>query len=371
MSERLSQSATFQALAARVTTVEGSVGVDLTARGSVYASDSVFAGLLTGNYTVSLRRGDATHTGYIAFSLQDGTRQGLIGFANAGGAIAYSNDNGGGHLFSGGTVAATAFKATYLEAILTTADPSAGSVKVIGSSVAGHTGILEFHESQEGVRNGYIGFNANGGQMTYGSDNGTGHFFDGGPVTVGDSTFNLDRNGGTQPLVRFDTGDYLQYTRSNNTFTFLVGGSAVASISAASLTAPTLAVDANFYQTLVSGSPRIQFDVNDNLAYDRSSNIYNFNIGGSTVLGIASGNVQTASGVNVVVGGLVTVGDALFALSIAGGNLPTLQFDTGDLLQYDRAANKLYVTIGGTRVASIDSSGNMRLAGTLTQSVTP
>ena len=78
---------------------------------------------------------------------------------------------------------------------------------------------------------------------------------------------------------------------------------------------------------------------------------------------------DTGAGHNFT-GGPLTFGDANFGAAYNGG-FPKLSFDGGDQIVYDRAANKFYFVIGGVNVASIDASGNMRLKGTLAQSVTP
>ena len=364
---------------------------------------------------------------------------------------------------------------------------------MIGSGTPHFTGIVEFHNS-DGTRNGYVGFNPEGGAMQYGSDTGQGHAFSGGPVAVGDANFELDYNGGSQPLLRFDSGDYLQFTRTNNTLSFNVGGTSLTTIDGSGNLSSTGAIfpggDANYLLDVFSSNPRIQFDTNDNIAYDRAGNVYNFNIAGSTRLSLAnavltmagdvlatgdvvagndtnfrlklaSGNPQlildsgdalifnrttnthsltlansTQLSVNAAgtfVANVLTVGDGNFGMSLNGGgqpisffdsgdflgyvrssnifnfvigsatkatidssgnlvaygavlasgdtnfglsipvaNTPRLTFDTGgDQIIYDRTANKYYFVIGGVNVASIDASGNMRLKGTLTQSVTP
>ncbi|HWI85710.1 MAG TPA: hypothetical protein VNT42_05220 [Sphingomonas sp.] len=85
-----------------------------------------------------------------------------------------------------------------------------------------------------------------------------------------------------------------------------------------------------------------------------------------------AGAVQYGSDVGAghqFTGGPVTVGDGNFGLVPASS--PQIIFDANDGLTFDRAANKFYFVIAGVNVASIDASGNMRLKGTLTQSVTP
>ena len=42
---------------------------------------------------------------------------------------------------------------------------------------------------------------------------------------VGDANFYLDFNGGTAPRINFDSGDYISYTRSSNIWNWFIGGS--------------------------------------------------------------------------------------------------------------------------------------------------
>ena len=100
------------------------------------------------------------------------------------------------------------------------------------------------------------------------------------------------------------------------------------------------------------------------LSYDRSAGSFRpIVLAGSNILLDPQGGV-------VAISGATTFGDANFGAAYNGG-LPKLSFDGGDQIVYDRAANKFYFVIGGVNVASIDASGNMRLKGTLAQSVTP
>lgn len=57
--------------------------------------------------------------------------------------------------------------------------------------------------------------------------------------------------------------------------------------------------------------------------------------------------------------------DANFKLAFSGGN-PCVLFDPGDLIIYDRSANKYLFYVGSTAVASIDGAGNIRALGNIT-----
>jgi len=123
----------------------------------------------------------------------------------------------------------------------------------------------------------------------------------------------------------------------------------------------TLFNDSNLGFTVPSGNPRLLLDANDYLSYDRSNNQLQVVVGGTTIANI---NLSYAAFPSV------QVSDANFTLAIQSST-PRILFDANDALVYDRTANKYYFVIGGINVASIDANGNMRLKGTLTQSVTP
>lgn len=106
----------------------------------------------------------------------------------------------------------------------------------------------------------------------------------------------------------------------------------------------------------------IDFDTNDAFYYSRSGDTFVWTIGSAVQMTLGGGGLQVSN--------VLTVGDSNFFAQIISGK-PTITFDSGDTISYDRAANKYYFAIGGVNVASIDASGNMRLKGTLTQSVTP
>lgn len=62
--------------------------------------------------------------------------------------------------------------------------------------------------------------------------------------------------------------------------------------------------------------------------------------------------------------------DGTFYL-LKSGSDPAIVFDTNDFLQYSRASNKYLFYIGGNVVASIDASGNLKVAGNVTANTTP
>lgn len=202
--------------------------------------------------------------------------------------------------------------------------------------------------------------------MQYGSDTGAGHYFSGGVISAApDMRFGLRFNT-VDGIVDFDAGDYLYYSRSTDTFLFNIGGTTKATIDSGGVMNVTqLALDGQFYQTVASGThnPLINFDSNDYLAYDRTANLFAFNVGG-----ILRASIDGSG--NIAAGGIFPGNDAAFSIKMVGGT-PTILFDSGDTIRYDRANDKFVFGIGGVEVASIDAGGNLRIRGTITQSTTP
>jgi hypothetical protein len=254
-------------------------------------------------------------------------------------------------------------------------------------------------------------------------------------LTVGDAALQLNFNGGTIPYLAFDAGDDLSFNRASNQFNFDIGGQSqvqIASngqisangaivatgsgnflqggqslvtglvravggsgtlhgyvnwINAAGtqeayignqgfgqpltysatyghlFTGVRVAVgDVNFSFTLSGGSPSVNMDSGDNLTYDRTLNRFLFNIANATQAYVETGNAR-------FIGRVEFANDGNFNVQTTPH--PIMTFDANDYLQYDRTANKYNFYIGGTKVASIDGSGNMKLLGTLTQSTAP
>ena len=256
-------------------------------------------------------------------------------------------------------------------------------------------------------------------------------------LAVGDSALQLNFNGGTIPYLAFDAGDDLSFNRSSNQFNFDIGGQSQVQIASNGQISANGAIVAtgsgNFLQggqSLVTGlvravggsgtlhgyvhwinaagtqeayignqafgqpltynatyghlftgvrvavgdtafsftlsgspvSPSLNVDSGDNLTYDRTLNRFLFNIANATQAYVETGNAR-------FIGRVEFANDGNFNLQTAPH--PIITFDATDYLQYDRTANKYNFYIGGTKVASIDGSGNMKLLGTLTQSTTP
>lgn len=101
--------------------------------------------------------------------------------------------------------------------------------------------------------------------------------------------------------------------------------------------------DANFGMDILSNFPTVTFDINDVLRYDRSTNAWAWRIGGADVMTLSS-SALAAPGITAE---FLQVNDSAFVLDIVSG-APRLQFDTGDLISYNRSANTMLFEIGGS-----------------------
>lgn len=159
------------------------------------------------------------------------------------------------------------------------------------------------------------------------------------------------------PLMVFDTNDYLAYDRTGNSLFLTVGGATIFTasgtdfVSAVNLTAPRFALDATGYFTLSSGNPLLVFDAGDYIGYDRTSNAYFLTIGGATIF--TATTTGFTSTVNVTAPRFAIDSTAYFTLST--GN-PLLVFDATDYIGYDRTGNALFLTIGGNTMFIVSAA---------------
>lgn len=209
MSQRLSISITFQALAGRVSALEGKMVAGFTVGGPITVGDGNFGMVFGGSPRLTFDLGD--HLGYNR------------------GADLYQFVIGNVSQLDVGTSGISANQFTAPVFVAPGYLGTTGSIQLKRSAAAGFTGILEFIKS-DGSRNGYVGFNADAGAIQYGSDTGAGHNFTGGPIGL-DANFLIGLSGGN-PSITFDSGDMLVFDRTANKFNFFVGGTKIASIDA-------------------------------------------------------------------------------------------------------------------------------------------
>lgn len=149
-----------------------------------------------------------------------------------------------------------------------------------------------------------------------------------------------------------------------------------------SFSASTVGTDAQYYMQVVQGSPRLNFDVDDYLLYNRGSNQLALWVGGSQVMDIRNGQLGTsAQGVlwgasNFTPAGKANVSGQVFTgtvaaptIEVTGGGYymgflganPRVNFDVDDYLLYDRSANALVAVMGGQNRLVIQRDGNMEV----------
>jgi hypothetical protein len=192
------------------------------------------------------------------------------------------------------------------------------------------------------------------------------------------------------PVLWYDVGDYIQYHRTNNEWSFYIGFSSVLNLDATDMDAlalnilttgnmetdqitvgnPTLTTDDQFYiDAAAADEPRINFDTQDNLVFDRTDNEFRFIIGGvhptSTKMAINATGIDIYSGTFATSGNCsldgtttfqndVLIAQDQFFMGAADNFTPTVNFDaSGDRLEYDRLNNEYRFDIGGTEELSI------------------
>jgi hypothetical protein len=168
-----------------------------------------------------------------------------------------------------------------------------------------------------------------------------------------------------------------------NTANYLVQRDASGNFTAGTITATQYTIDANYNLALSSSNPVISFDSNDFLSYDRTANQYNFQIGGSGVLALNATALQSYKPIRIQgstsgyvgfaaqatagsttytwptapIGGyyLQTDGSGALSWAAAGGgggsSSPLAQSDTVISTSYSLGANKNAMSFGATTIA--------------------
>jgi len=195
-------------------------------------------------------------------------------------------------------------------------------------------------------------------------------------ISIGDTNYMLQLSG-TVAIQYWDSGDYTRYDRTNNRLETIIGGSNVTRQVIAGLNVyagltvghssnpvdDVLSVgDANFQMNFSGSDPKVQFDLNDAIQYNRTANAFVHSIGGGTAMSVGSGGlVDIVGGLSVghtsaAVDDTISIGDTNFIVNYNSGN-PFIQYDSTDYIQYDRTSNYWHWDIGSTQVARLDATG--------------
>lgn len=181
---------------------------------------------------------------------------------------------------------------------------------------------------------------------------------------------------GSNPLLVFDSTDYMAYIRSLNSYQWYINATLIAALDnignfqARDLWANrgdgTGAVYLNadksrylYYDGSQYFFPGAQLSINGGTAWHSN----NFTPGNYAQLSGATftGAINANNGLNL---------DSNYALYLSSGT-PIINFDLGDYIQYDRSNNKLGFIIGGNLVGSLDAAGNLKVKGSITAATTP
>lgn len=169
-------------------------------------------------------------------------------------------------------------------------------------------------------------------------------------------TNSLDRNG---------TGGMLASLNMNSQ---AITNGGAASFTAGTFSSVTATNSSGSYVSLSGGSSTGTGQLQFVLANTRVAFIYQPTTGtgaGTLVFGKDDGNGFTFTG------GPLRIVDDQFYLAAFNANNFGINFKTGIAIQVDRSTNKfLFIQAGGV-VASIDASGNLKVAGNITANTTP
>lgn len=110
--------------------------------------------------------------------------------------------------------------------------------------------------------------------------------------------------------------------------------------TSASISSGTFQVDAQYFLTLVSGSPTINFDSNDFLSYDRANNILAVGIGGTAAFSLSSGGAAFA--------GQISAG----GIELGYKDLPVNSQTAGYTLVLTDRGKEISITTGGVTIPS-------------------
>lgn len=179
-------------------------------------------------------------------------------------------------------------------------------------------------------------------------------------VSVGDATFFLNWNGGTTPQLVFDTNDVLQYRRSTDTLTMVIGSTTEFALSTTGViiteglqvgfsggtptTDEVQVGDANFaFGVLTAGTTYgIRFDTGgDTYSYNRTTNAHIWQIAGNNEMLLNASGLQLQDPLAVVYGGTglggLSQGDTLYAS--ASNTLSALAKDTNATRYYSNTGS--------------------------------
>lgn len=166
-------------------------------------------------------------------------------------------------------------------------------------------------------------------------------------VEVGDAAFEMDFNAGTQPRVAFDTNDLFGYTRSTNTFAWVIGSTTEMTLNATNLSpgandGNALGVSGTAWADLFLASGAVVDFAAGDTTITHSTGLLRINTSLNPLVGLAVGFSATPAA------DIIDLGDTNFELNFDSGTAPRLGFDSNDSFGYTRSTNLFNWTIGST-----------------------
>lgn len=190
-------------------------------------------------------------------------------------------------------------------------------------------------------------------------------------VNFVDANFNTRVSGGN-PVLSFDTGDNITYSRAGNSYGFNIGSASKATLDSAgvltvdsTVIAPVLNTGSGMYMHVHTGGtvPQLVVDSGDYYQYDRTNNIHGFYVASTRYAYAATGGLGVTTGAGFILDGAATIGTSNCALSIASGT-PTWTMDNNDGFRFDRGTNTFQFVINGTNVLTSNAGGATIVSGT-------
>jgi hypothetical protein len=257
----------------------------------------------------------------------------------------------------------------------------AGTVTFSGSATQSYVPVYATGLRLLGSTTGYTGFSpaASGPSVTYtlptaiGTSNqvlstdGSNNLFwatvsGGGGVTSVTATSPVNSSGGATPNITVNA-------TSGNTPLYLVQRNGSGDFSGNFITAVGFYADATYYMQMAGANPNLVFDTNDYLAYDRTSNQYNFQIAGNGIFSLSATATQTYTPLRLMGSSSGYVG---FTVPATAGST-TYSWPTsptnGYFLQTDGSGNLSWQPVSSGGVTSVGATSPVNSSGGTTPTI--
>jgi hypothetical protein len=180
----------------------------------------------------------------------------------------------------------------------------------------------------------------------------------GGVTSVGVTAPVINTGSSSAPVIAVNAS-------SANTASYLVQRDASGDFSSRYITATGFYADATYYMQMSGASPNLVFDTNDYLAYDRTTNQYNFQIAGNGIFSMSATAIQAYKPIRILGSTSGYVG--LTVPAAAGGTtytLPSADGSNGQFLKTDGSGGLTWASGNAGTVTSVGAVGPLNASGT-------